>query len=560
MSSTSPHSPLPGGPRLARRRRRLRARARPVRPRASTAPRCAVGEIAREVKMLPGTKRVLPALSEMRREGHHLAIVVDEYGGTAGIVTLEDLVEELVGDIRDEYDVAEEPRRGPGRRRRRGRRPAQPGRLRGRDRARAARRAPTRRSPGSCIGRRSAACPRVGESVEALGPPVHGDRAGRPPGGSPAGGRVDDRRSRRRPRAVRPGRMTAMPAGPARSRARTPPRVLSGIQPTADSLHLGNYLGALRQWVALQDDHETVLLRRRPARDHVEHDPERAARSAPGSPRRSTSPPGSTRSRSTLFVQSHVPEHAQLAWVLGCLTGFGEASRMTQFKDKSARAGRQRVGGPVHLPDPAGRRHPALPGRPGAGRRGPAPAPRADPRPGAAVQQPLRRDVHACPSRTSCEETAKIPDLQNAGQADEQEHRRHRRAVAARRPDGRSRRRSVARSPTPGARSASTRTAKPGVTNLLTILSAFGGEPVDGPGGAVRGQRLRRPQEGRRRRPSSTSSAPFRERVPRLLDDPAELDRALAAGCRAGPARSPRPTLATVYDRVGFLPARLTSA
>lgn len=64
-----------------------------------------VGDLAREVKLLPGSKRVLPSLSEMRREGHHLAIVVDEYGGTAGIVTLEDLVEELVGEIRDEYDV-----------------------------------------------------------------------------------------------------------------------------------------------------------------------------------------------------------------------------------------------------------------------------------------------------------------------------------------------------------------------------------------------------------------------------------------------------------------------
>jgi putative hemolysin len=61
-----------------------------------------VGDLSREVKLLPVTKRVLPALSEMRREGHHLAIVIDEYGGTAGIVTLEDLVEELVGDIRDE--------------------------------------------------------------------------------------------------------------------------------------------------------------------------------------------------------------------------------------------------------------------------------------------------------------------------------------------------------------------------------------------------------------------------------------------------------------------------
>jgi putative hemolysin len=71
-----------------------------------------VGEIAREVKMMPGTKRVLSAMSEMRREGHHIAVVVDEYGGTDGIVTLEDLVEEVVGDIHDEYDVAEEPAAG----------------------------------------------------------------------------------------------------------------------------------------------------------------------------------------------------------------------------------------------------------------------------------------------------------------------------------------------------------------------------------------------------------------------------------------------------------------
>jgi putative hemolysin len=64
-----------------------------------------VADITRDVKLLPGTKKVLPALSEMRREGHHLAIVIDEYGGTAGIVTLEDLIEEVIGDIRDEYDL-----------------------------------------------------------------------------------------------------------------------------------------------------------------------------------------------------------------------------------------------------------------------------------------------------------------------------------------------------------------------------------------------------------------------------------------------------------------------
>ena len=120
-----------------------------------------------------------------------------------------------------------------------------------------------------------------------------------------------------------------------------PPRVLSGIQPTADSFHVGNYLGALRQWVDLQATHQTFysivdlhaitadwdppLLRKRTRVAAAQLlalgiDPE----------------------RSTLFVQSQVPAHTQLTWVLECLTGFGEAGRMTQFKDKSQKGGADR--------------------------------------------------------------------------------------------------------------------------------------------------------------------------------------------------------------------------
>jgi len=70
-----------------------------------------VGELTRPIKRLPISKQVLSALSEMRRDRAHMAIVVDEFGGTAGIVTLEDLVEELIGEIQDEYDVEQGPTR-----------------------------------------------------------------------------------------------------------------------------------------------------------------------------------------------------------------------------------------------------------------------------------------------------------------------------------------------------------------------------------------------------------------------------------------------------------------
>ena len=67
-----------------------------------------IQELVRPMMFLPGTKGVLPALTEMRNQRQHLAIVLDEYGGTDGIITMEDLVECLIGDIRDEYDSHEE--------------------------------------------------------------------------------------------------------------------------------------------------------------------------------------------------------------------------------------------------------------------------------------------------------------------------------------------------------------------------------------------------------------------------------------------------------------------
>jgi tryptophanyl-tRNA synthetase len=122
----------------------------------------------------------------------------------------------------------------------------------------------------------------------------------------------------------------------------TRPRVFSGMQPTADSLHLGNYLGALTQWVAMQDDHECVYCVVDQHAITMPHDPDELRRRTRLTAAQFLAA-GVDPERSVLFVQSHVAEHAQLAWVLSCLTGYGEASRMTQFKDKSARQQLDRV-------------------------------------------------------------------------------------------------------------------------------------------------------------------------------------------------------------------------
>jgi tryptophanyl-tRNA synthetase len=119
-------------------------------------------------------------------------------------------------------------------------------------------------------------------------------------------------------------------------------RVLSGIQPTADSFHLGNYLGAIRQWVALQDSHDAFYCVVDLHALTVDVDPkvltERTLASVAQLIALGVDP-----NRCTIFVQSQVSAHNQLGWVMECLAGFGEASRMTQFKDKSQKAGADRT-------------------------------------------------------------------------------------------------------------------------------------------------------------------------------------------------------------------------
>jgi tryptophanyl-tRNA synthetase len=116
------------------------------------------------------------------------------------------------------------------------------------------------------------------------------------------------------------------------------PVVFSGVQPTSDSLHLGNALGAIKQWIGLQDDNDAYVCVVDLHAITVAQDPEQLRRRTLVTAAQYLAL-GIDPSRSTIFVQSHVPAHAELAWALGCFTGFGQASRMTQFKDKSQKQG-----------------------------------------------------------------------------------------------------------------------------------------------------------------------------------------------------------------------------
>jgi len=328
------------------------------------------------------------------------------------------------------------------------------------------------------------------------------------------------------------------------------PRVLSGMQPTADSLHLGNYLGALRQWVTLQDGYDVFYFVADLHALTVEHDP--------GVLRHRTRvtvaqflAAGVDLDSATLFLQSHVPEHTQLQWVLGCLTGFGEASRMTQFKDKAQRSGSERASVGlftypvlqaadilVYRPErvPVGedqRQHLEL-SRDLAGRF-----------------NARFGETFVVPEPHISESTAKIYDLQAV-------QRQMSKSLGG---SGCVWMLDEPRVVEKKIRSAVTDTGrdvtfdpvgKPGVSNLLTILSAFGGEPVADLEGSFAGAGY-----GDLKKAVVEvvldAVVPFQQRVQEHLDDPAALDAVLARGAQRA-REVAAGTLADVYERVGLLP------
>ena len=331
------------------------------------------------------------------------------------------------------------------------------------------------------------------------------------------------------------------------------PRVFSGIQPTADSFHIGNYLGALRQWVALQETHDTVYcvvdlhaitLPQKPA------DLRRRTRVAAAQ----LFAAGLDAERSIVFVQSHVAEHSELAWVLSCITGFGEASRMVQFKDKSAKGGADSASvglftypilqaADILLYDtdqvPVGedqRQHLEL------------------------TRDLAQRFNHrfghtfVVPGPYILPEVAKITDLQDPAIKMSKSSSSPQGIIDVLE-DPASIRRKIMRSVTDNdGEVRADEEGKPGVTNLLRIYSALAGEPI-----ASLEKRYAGAGYGAFKKELAEvvvdAFAPIRERTEKLLANEADLDKLLAVGA-ARAQEIAAATLGRARDKMGFLPAR----
>jgi tryptophanyl-tRNA synthetase len=329
------------------------------------------------------------------------------------------------------------------------------------------------------------------------------------------------------------------------------PRLFSGMQPSAASLHLGNYAGALLQWRDMQATHDAVFCVVDLHAITVPQDPaalrEQTRRTAAQYIAAGIDP-----EHSTLFVQSHVSAHAQLAWVLNTITGFGEASRMTQFKDKSAKGGADlaSVGlftypilqaADILLYDavvvPVGedqRQHIELT------------------RDLAARFNARFGDTLVVPEVRILKETAKVYDLQNPGS---------KMSKSGESPAGILWLMDEPAVLTKKVKSAVTDSSgvvaydpaeKPGVSNLLSILSLLTGQGMDALVASFDGL-----QYGALKTAVAEAVveafSPIRERTLELLDDPAELDRLLAINASRAEEIADA-TLTRVYDALGFLP------
>jgi tryptophanyl-tRNA synthetase len=333
-------------------------------------------------------------------------------------------------------------------------------------------------------------------------------------------------------------------------RAQSRPRVLSGIQPTGGSFHFGNYLGAVRQWVALQDTHDAFYCVVDLHALTIDFDPAALAQRTRIAAAQMLAV-GLDPERCTLFVQSHVPQHTQLSWVLECLTGFGQASRMVQFKDKSGRSEFVSVGLFTY---------PVL-------QAADILLYQADSVPVGEDQRQhleLTRDLadrfnsrfgptFTVPAAHIVRETAKIADLQDPG-AKMSKSIPGAGLLDLLEPEASLRKK---------IRSAVTDTEreirydpelKPGVSNLLVIASALSGRTIPELEAWFAGQGYGDLKAAVAELALDTVR-PIQQRVTEILDDPAELDRVLAIGAERAEAVA-ADTLTRAYERVGLLTGR----
>ena len=331
------------------------------------------------------------------------------------------------------------------------------------------------------------------------------------------------------------------------------PRLYSGMQPSAESLQIGNYIGALLNWKALQETHDAFFSIVDLHAITVAQDPARLRANT----RRTAAQyiaSGIDPSASTLYVQSHVAAHAQLAWVLNTITGFGEASRMTQFKDKSAKQGSDGttvglfaypilMAADILLYDtvvvPVGedqRQHVELT------------------RDIAARFNTRFGDTFVVPEADIQKETAKIYDLQNPVSKMSKSAESHAGVIwVLDEPSVTAKKIMRAVTDADGG-VIFDRENKPGVANLLTIYSTMAGRTVQSLEDEYAGRGYGDLKKGLAEVVTGTFG-PIRARVLELLDDPAELDRLLAVNA-ARAASVANATLARAYDRVGLLPPR----
>ena len=329
--------------------------------------------------------------------------------------------------------------------------------------------------------------------------------------------------------------------------------LLSGMQPSASSLHLGNYLGALVNWVNMQRDFNAFYVIVDLHAITVPQDPNELRTNT----RRTAAQyiaAGINPQDSALFVQSHVPAHAELAWVLNCITGFGEASRMTQFKDKSQKAGSDSASVGLFT-YPILQAADILLYQPKAVPVG------EDQRQHLELTRDLADRFNSrfgqtftIPEAHILKETAKIYDLQNPTA---------KMSKSAADPKGLVNLMDDDSTIMKKIKSAVTDTDasirvdwenKPGVSNLLSIHSSISGESLvsleerfTGAGYGV--------LKGEVADVVINALGPIRDRANDLMSDPTELDKLLASGAEKARAVA-EDTLAKVYDRIGFIKAK----